>query len=764
LPGKTTSAKLRRAALVALAALAGLAGAPPPAYASSPNAVVSELYGGGGNAGAAYRNDYVELFNRGSAPVSLGGWSVQYASASGSSWQATPLTNVTLAPGQHYLVAEASGGGNGATLPAADAAGTINLNATAAKVALVASTTPLSGTCPLAVDVVGYGAGANCSETAAAPAPTNASSIQRKGEGLVDTDDNSADFAVAPPRPQNRGSPCTISWDGPASGSWHAASNWDLDRLPGASDRVCIGAVANVTHTTGTTTVASIAVGPAATLAIEGGTLNPTGPEGAAFDGTLAVTGGSLQLDASETGRAGVVEQSGGTLRGSGALNVFGRYEWSGGSADGPGTTSVVSEGALSLSGSSHSLGGGHVLALGSTTAASWSGGDLRLDQATFAVGTRASLETSGDHGVYGDAAAAGFVINGHLGVASGMFVVHAHTTWAGGDICVSDGAVLRVERTFALESGAGGICGTGRVELARDGRLERGGAGTTTLSTPVANAGTIALADGQTFGFDAGLTLTAGGSLIGTGTARGAVTNTAGTVAPGLGAPAGMFTIDGDYRQDASGTLAVDVNGPGASDFDRLAVTRAARLAGTLAIRAGFDPEPASAFQILSSAARTGTFATVTGPPLSGGKRFELVYPAVAPLGARLLVVAPPPPPPPAPPSPPPPPAPPPPPPAPPAPPPPSPPRPWARRCVVPNVVGRRLPAARVAIARARCRTGAVRRAYSRNVRRGFVIRQAPRPRTRLRPGARVNLIVSRGKRATRRPRRRPAARAGAP
>jgi hypothetical protein len=761
---KTPSGRQRRVALAAVAAVASLAAASPPAFASSPNAVVGELYGGGGNAGAAYRNDYVELFNRASAPVSLGGWSVQYASAAGSSWQATPLTDVTLAPGQHYLVAEASGGGNGAPLPAADVTGTINLNATAGKVALVASTTPLSGTCPLAVDIVGYGAGANCSETAAASAPTNTMSIERKGEGLVDTDDNSADFGAVPPHPQNSGSPCTISWDGPTSGSWHAASNWDLDRLPATSDRVCIAGGNSVAHSTGTTMVASIAVAPAATLTIAGGTINPTGPEGSSFDRTVAVTDGSLRLDASETGRAGLVEQSGGTLGGSGALNVFGRYDWGGGSQRGSGTTAVVSEGALSLSGSSHSLGGGRALALSSTTAASWSAGDLRLEDAEFALGTGSSLETGGDHGVYGDAPTAGFVINGHLAVASGRLVVHADTSWGGGDICLSDGSALRVERTLTIHSGAGGICGAGGgTEVTGEGRLERAEAGTTTFSSPVANAGTIAIGDGQTFHFDAGLTLTAHGSLVGNGTAHGEVTNAAGRVAPG--ASAGMLTIDGDYIQEAPGTLAVEVNGPGAGDFDRLAVAGVARLAGTLAVTAGFDPAQATSFQILSSAARTGTFATVTGTTLPGGKRFELVYPAATPFGARLLVVGPPTPPPPTPPPPPPPAPPPPPPPPPPASPPRSPPVPRPRRCVVPSVVGRRLAAARVAIARARCRTGAVRRAYSRRVRRGFVIRQAPRPRTRLRSGARVNLIVSRGRRpATRRPRQRPGARAEAP
>lgn len=76
---------------------------------------ISQVYGGGGNAGATLRNDFIEIFNRGTAAVSLSGWSVQYASSTGTgAWTQTPLTNVTLQPGQYYLVKEAAGtGGNG---------------------------------------------------------------------------------------------------------------------------------------------------------------------------------------------------------------------------------------------------------------------------------------------------------------------------------------------------------------------------------------------------------------------------------------------------------------------------------------------------------------------------------------------------------------------------------------------------------------------------------------------------------------------------
>ncbi|HXG83572.1 MAG TPA: lamin tail domain-containing protein [Pyrinomonadaceae bacterium] len=65
----------------------------------SQNIVISQFFGGGGLSGAPYTHDFVELFNRGDAPVSLDGWSVQYASASGSEWLVTPLSNVTLQPG-----------------------------------------------------------------------------------------------------------------------------------------------------------------------------------------------------------------------------------------------------------------------------------------------------------------------------------------------------------------------------------------------------------------------------------------------------------------------------------------------------------------------------------------------------------------------------------------------------------------------------------------------------------------------------------------
>ena len=53
---------------------------PPAAAASSPDIVLSQIYGGGGNLGATLTNDFIELYNRGASPVHVTGWSVQYAS------------------------------------------------------------------------------------------------------------------------------------------------------------------------------------------------------------------------------------------------------------------------------------------------------------------------------------------------------------------------------------------------------------------------------------------------------------------------------------------------------------------------------------------------------------------------------------------------------------------------------------------------------------------------------------------------------------
>jgi predicted extracellular nuclease len=179
--------------------------------------VISQVFGGGGNSGAPFRNDFIELFNAGLSEVNLSGWSVQYASAAASTWSVTPLTGINLAPGQYFLIQETSGGANGAILPAPDATGSVSLAAGSGKVALVRSTAALTGTCPSnvnIVDLVGYGSTANCFEgNAAAPTPSNTMAIARGNNGCVDTAQNSLNFVLSAPAPRNTSSPLHVCSD-----------------------------------------------------------------------------------------------------------------------------------------------------------------------------------------------------------------------------------------------------------------------------------------------------------------------------------------------------------------------------------------------------------------------------------------------------------------------------------------------------------------------------------------------------------------------
>ena len=176
-----------------------------PAYSQS-RVVISQVYGGGGNSGAAYKNDFIELFNAGDTAQSVAGWSVQYASSTGTTWNPTPLTG-TIQPGQYFLVQESAGAGGIVNLPAPDVSGSIAMSATAGKVALVSSASALTGSCPTGlIDLVGYGA-ANCFE-GAAPAPllTNTTADVRAGAGCTDGNANGTDFTAAAPAPHNSSS------------------------------------------------------------------------------------------------------------------------------------------------------------------------------------------------------------------------------------------------------------------------------------------------------------------------------------------------------------------------------------------------------------------------------------------------------------------------------------------------------------------------------------------------------------------------------
>jgi subtilisin-like proprotein convertase family protein len=176
--------------------------------------VISQVWGGGNNVAPSPNADFVDLFNKGSTPVNLAGWSVQVASATGTSWQVVPLSG-TIPPGGYYLVQLESAGSTGTVLPVPVDAGpgsitSGNLSSTSGKVALLNTTTPLTIACPADAsvqDFVGYGTTANCREggsTTTFNAPGGATtgsgiSIRRKNGGCTDTNVNSADWETLTP-------------------------------------------------------------------------------------------------------------------------------------------------------------------------------------------------------------------------------------------------------------------------------------------------------------------------------------------------------------------------------------------------------------------------------------------------------------------------------------------------------------------------------------------------------------------------------------
>jgi hypothetical protein len=117
------------------------------------------------------------------------------------------------------------------------------------------------------------------------------------------------------------------------------------------------------------------------------------------------------------------------------------------------------------------------------------------------------------------------------------------------------------------------------------------------------------------------------GGSIQGLGTICGNVSS-AGTVSPG-DSP-GTLTVNGNYTQAPTGRFEVEIGGLSAgSEFDRLAISGSASLAGTMNISLinGFVPAEGNAFAVMTYGSRAGTFGTVTGRHLPGGLDFGLQY-----------------------------------------------------------------------------------------------------------------------------------------
>ena len=187
-----------RAVLIApVLAVSGLFLVAVPAQAASASVVISEVYGGGGNSGAIWKNDFVELYNRSDVAVDVNGWVVQYYPATGTV-PATGTASLTgSVPAHHTFLVQMAAGTNllATPLPKPDAIGSAAMSGSNGRVDLRQADTKT------VVDRVAYGTGTPA-EGSPAPALRNTTSATRNAP-CVDTDANATDFRATEPTPEN---------------------------------------------------------------------------------------------------------------------------------------------------------------------------------------------------------------------------------------------------------------------------------------------------------------------------------------------------------------------------------------------------------------------------------------------------------------------------------------------------------------------------------------------------------------------------------
>jgi hypothetical protein len=445
--------------------------------------------------------------------------------------------------------------------------------------------------------------------------------------------------------------PCTITWDGGVSGSWHTPSNWDPERVPGPSDVVCVPAGATAAYTEGVSSVATVLV-----------------------EGTLSLGGGTLAVT-STTDPSTIVtlDQVAGQLDGAATVLLTGHSTWTGGSMVGTGLTRITGgavvditesgavgvggsrvldvRGTLNWEGPTYILGGVssalHVGAGGlfdiKNDSSTYlpirvlSGGTLRKSEGVWSTQIGTSLKNGGRVEV----------LSGSLGV-TGPFRNMTGNVLAGGEYFLKGslrffGANIVTNAAEVTLDGGGAIQEPNGVEAfrnlatnARGGSLTLQGGRSLTVPGLFRNEGTLVAKAGSTFSVasDAFVNAT-GGLLKGTGTIDANV-GSAGEVAPGLSP--GVLTITGNYVQQSEGRLRIEITGfAPETEYDRLVVSGSATLDGRLTIESapGFLPPVGAQFNILGGL-RFGQFASVEGDLLPNGNWYAPFY---NPANVQLIV-----------------------------------------------------------------------------------------------------------------------------
>jgi filamentous hemagglutinin family protein len=337
---------------------------------------------------------------------------------------------------------------------------------------------------------------------------------------------------------------------------------------------------------------------------------------------------------------------------------------------------------AIATPGGSARITGASATSTGSLTA---DGGPLSFETPLTHRGSQAVLGGSGDllmnaAFTWADGATVGgtgTMITAAETVLAGTLPLRMDRSWTNrGRLLFTDSASLEFLRPLRWVNDLTGeiVLGGGASEplpvvrgpslLFNAGRIEKVGSSFQRLDIlGLQNPGLLAVSDGSLF-LNGTLTLQTGsitlandatfavrseplsnqGRITGTGTlaigpSRTGTLENFGTIAPGGEGTAGTLTIAGNFRQQASGTLLVDLGGPAPGASDRLAITGKAELGGTLTsgLIGGYKPVAGDSIEvILAGAGISGTFSTQNLPPDfevdSSGSIFRLISVAQPP------------------------------------------------------------------------------------------------------------------------------------
>jgi hypothetical protein len=205
---------------------------------------------------------------------------------------------------------------------------------------------------------------------------------------------------------------------------------------------------------------------------------------------------------------------------------------------------------------------------------------------------------------------------------------VTGDVTQSGGDTTLSAGSSVAVSGTYVLsdgtvqDPGSGTLLSVGSLSQSGGTFTVINGAQLTSAADITVSGGTLVLSDGGLVHSASDVTIQSGGTLNGLGSVTidaGALV-VAGTLNVGGVTTIGTLQVNGNYTQTSGGTLNIELQS--SSNYDRLQVSGAASLAGAIVVTGlnGYRPAPGLTFYVITAGSTSGSFDSVSLPPLSFG------------------------------------------------------------------------------------------------------------------------------------------------